>query len=231
VGASRPQEGEERVPTIWELCCEVFRLDLMRRLEGTLAQAGFRAVAGVDEAGRGCLAGPVVAAAVIPDPERLVPGVDDSKKLSCESRTRLAAEIRDTARAWAVAEIDAGTIDRVNILRATRLAMRRALADLAPHPDCVVTDAVTLPGVDAPCLPVVKGDAWSYAVACASILAKDARDRRMSDLDRDYPQYGFARHKGYGAPEHVAAIARFGPSPLHRLTFSAVVPRLAELER
>jgi ribonuclease HII len=222
--------GEERVPTIWELCCEVFRLELMRRLEAMLAQAGFRAVAGVDEAGRGCLAGPVVAAAVIPDPHHAIPGVDDSKKLPPEARARLAEEIRASAVAWAVAEVDAPTIDRINILRASRLAMREALAALTRRPDCVVTDAMTLPGLGVPCLPVVKGDAWSYSVACASIVAKVARDRTMTQLDRDYPHYGFARHKGYGAPGHLDALARFGPSPLHRLTFGSVVPRLAELE-
>jgi ribonuclease HII len=216
------------VPTIWDLCCEVFRLGLMRRLEESLGQAGFRAVAGVDEAGRGCLAGPVFAAAVIPDPDRVVPGVDDSKKLSPATRERLAVEIRATARAWAVAEVPAATIDRVDILRASRLAMLEALRRLPARPDAVITDAMTLPGLDVPCLPVVKGDAWSYAVACASILAKVARDARMAALDRDYPHYGFARHKGYGAPDHLAALARFGPSPQHRLTFATVVPRVAE---
>jgi ribonuclease HII len=217
------------VPTIWELCCEVFRLDLMRRLEAVLEQAGFRAIAGVDEAGRGCLAGPVVAAAVIADPDRPIPGVDDSKKLPPETRERLAEEIRSRARAWAVAEVDAPTIDRINILRASRLAMREALAALPVPPDCVVTDALPLPGLGVSCLPVVKGDAWSYSVACASIVAKVERDRRMTLLDRRYPQYGFAHHKGYGAPEHLAALGRFGPTPLHRLTFGSVVPRLAEL--
>jgi ribonuclease HII len=185
-------------------------------------------VAGVDEAGRGCLAGPVVAAAVVPDPARLVPGVDDSKKLSAEARGRLAPAIRATARAWAVAEVAADTIDRTDILRATRMAMVEAISRLAPPPDCVVTDAVPLPGLEIPCIPVVKGDALCYAVACASILAKEHRDRRMAELDRDYPHYGFLQHKGYGAPAHRAALARFGPSPLHRLTFASVVPRVAE---
>jgi ribonuclease HII len=173
----------------------------------------------------------VVAAAVIPDAARGVPGVDDSKKLSAAARERLAPEIRATAIAWAVAEVPAETIDRVNILRATRLAMAEAVAELSPAPDCVVTDAVTLPGLGVPCLPVVKGDAWSYAVACASILAKVHRDRLMAELDREYPQYGFERHKGYGAPEHLDALARFGPSPVHRLTFASVVPRAAEVRR
>ena len=216
------------MPTIWELCGEFFRLGLIRRLEERLAQAGFAAVAGVDEAGRGCLAGPVVAAAVIPDPDRPLPGVDDSKQLSAETRSRLAPAIRASARAWAVAEIPADTIDRTDILRATRLAMVEAVSRLAPAPDCVVTDAVALPALDLPCVPVVKGDALCYAVACASILAKEHRDRRMAELDRDFPHYGFERHKGYGAPAHRDALARFGPSPVHRLTFASVVPRRAE---
>jgi len=219
--------GEKRVPTIWELCGEVFRLELLRELEDRLAQAGYGAVAGVDEAGRGCLAGPVVAAAVVPGPGGPIPGVDDSKRLPAETRAALAPAIRASARAWAVAEIPAETIDRTDILRATRLAMVEALARLALRPDCVVTDAVALPGLDVPCIPVVKGDALCYAVACASILAKEHRDRRMAELDRDYPHYGFLQHKGYGAPAHREALARFGPSPLHRLTFASVVPRVA----
>lgn len=219
------------MPTIWELCGEVFRLDLMRRLEETLALAGYRSVAGVDEAGRGCLAGPVVAAAVVPDPERPLAGVDDSKKLAPEQRERLAREIRASARAWAVAEIGAETIDTTDILRSTRLAMVAAVERLSPAADCVITDAVTLPGLTLPCLPVVKGDAWSYAVACASILAKVERDRRMAELDRDFPHYGFARHKGYGVAEHRAALERHGPSPLHRLTFASVLPRRVERAR
>lgn len=215
------------MPTIWDLCSEVYRLDLMRRLEETLALAGFRRIAGVDEAGRGCLAGPVVAAAVVPRTDLPIPGVDDSKKLPAAERERLAARIRETACAWAVVAVDAETIDRTDILRATRRAMLEAVERLAPAADVVVTDAVPLPGLAQPCLPVVKGDAWSYAVACASIVAKVERDRRMAELDRAYPHYGFVRHKGYGAPEHREALVRFGPSPVHRLTFGSVVPRAA----
>ena len=211
--------------TIGDLSGELFRLGLMRRLEETLAAAGFDAVAGVDEAGRGCLAGPVVAAAVIPDPRLPLPGVDDSKKLSAAERERLAAELRRTARAWAVAAVPPATIDASDVLAATRAAAHAALARLRPAPDAVVTDALPFPDLGVPCLPVVKGDAWCYAVACASILAKVERDRLLGELDRDFPHYGFARHKGYAAPEHLAALARFGPSPAHRLTFARVVPR------
>ena len=222
--------------TTLELCCEVYRLGLMRGLEVRLQQSGFERVAGVDEAGRGCLAGPVVAAAVIPDPDRLIPGADDSKRLSPEARTQLAAAIRKTAIAFAVVAVPAGIIDRINILAATRLAMRQALGQLAVRPDAVVVDAVTLQDLELPgpshpvppCLALVKADAWSYAVACASIVAKEARDRMLLELDREYPLYGFARHKGYGAPDHLQALARYGPTPLHRLTFRSVLPRLAK---
>ncbi|MBP7589518.1 MAG: ribonuclease HII [Thermoanaerobaculia bacterium] len=219
--------------TTFELCCEVYRLELMRGLEVRLQQSGFARVAGVDEAGRGCLAGPVVAAAVIPDPEKLIPGADDSKRLSPAARTELAAAIRETALAFAVVAVPAEVIDRINILQATRLAMRQAVALLAPRPDAVVVDAVTLEDLassdSAPaCLALVKADAWSYAVACASIVAKAERDRMLLELDLEYPVYGFARHKGYGAPDHLAALAKYGPSPLHRLTFRSVLPRLAE---
>lgn len=211
--------------TIADLWGELLRLGWMSRLEEALGAAATGEVAGVDEAGRGCLAGPVVAAAVIPDPTRRVAGVDDSKKLDARARERLAAEIRRGARAWATAAISASEIDATDVLAATRHAARAALSRLARRPDAVVTDALPLPGLGVPCLPVVKGDAWSYAVACASILAKVERDRLLKVLDRDYPHYGFARHKGYAAPEHLEALARFGPSPVHRLTFARVVPR------
>ncbi len=222
--------------TTLELCCEVYRLGLMRGLEARLQQSGYAQVAGVDEAGRGCLAGPVVAAAVIPDPERWIPGADDSKRLTPGARDRLAAVIRETAVAFAVVAVPAEIIDRINILEATRLAMRQALGQLSVRPDAVVVDAVTLEEFEPasplepkrPCLALVKADAWSYAVACASILAKAERDRILVELDRDYPWYGLARHKGYGAPDHLAALARYGPSPLHRLTFRSVLPRYAE---
>ena len=214
--------------TTLELCCELYRLDLMLGLEERLRQLGFRASAGVDEAGRGCLAGPVVAAAVIPGAGPPIAGIDDSKKLTAESRFRLAAEIRRRSRAVAVVAVPAEVIDRVNILEATRLAMRTALAGLDPRPDCVVSDAMPLPGLIVPCIPAVKADAWSYAVACASIVAKAARDEQMVALDRDLPWYGFAEHKGYGAPGHLRALHRFGPSPEHRLTFRSVVPRRSD---
>jgi ribonuclease HII len=219
------------VTTTVGLCCELFRLELLQALEVRLRQAGFTAIAGVDEAGRGCLAGPVVAAAVVPGPGPAIPGVDDSKRLEPETRSRIAGEIRRTAAACAVVHVSAEIIDRINILEASRLAMRRAVAALLPAADCVVTDAMPLPGLDVPCLPVVKGDALSYAVACASIVAKAERDAAMVELDRELPWYGFASHKGYSAPEHLAAIERFGPSREHRLTFRSAVPRLEEYDK
>lgn len=215
--------------TLVQLIAEACRLRLMRGLEESLESCGFARIAGVDEAGRGSLAGPVVAAAVVPDPHRLVPGVDDSKQLTPEEREAAAVMIRRTAIAWSVIAIDADTIDRINILEAAREAMRRCLATLRPRPDCAVIDAVAVRGLPFPCLPVVRGDQVSYAVACGSILAKVARDRLMTELDVHYPQYGFAAHKGYAAPEHLRALAEYGPTPIHRLTFRGVVPRYAEV--
>lgn len=209
-----------------DLFAEAYRLRLMRGLEDWLAGCGYCRVAGVDEAGRGSLAGPVVAAAVIVDPRSCVPGVDDSKCLTAPERERLAAAIRATALASAVVAVAADVIDRINILEATRRAMCQAVSGLEPGPDCVVVDAVALSGFRVPCLPLIRGDSVSYGVACASILAKVARDRMMAELDREYPAYGFGAHKGYGVPEHLQALEEYGPCPAHRLTYRPVLPRL-----
>lgn len=217
--------GEHGFATLQALTCEAWRLRLLTGLEESLRLAGYRRIAGVDEAGRGGLAGPVVAAAVIPDPGRPLPGVDDSKHLPPERRRRLAAAIRDSAVAWAVVPAAAAVIDRVNVLEATRGAMAEAVARLSPAADCVLVDAVALPPGPAPALPLVRADGLAYAVACASILAKVERDTWMEGLDRRYPQYGFAGHKGYGAPRHIEALAVYGPTPEHRLTFRSVLPR------
>ena len=206
---------------------EAYRLRLLRSLEDQLALCGFLLIGGADEAGRGSLAGPVVAAAVVVDRRRLVPGVDDSKCLPPPERERLAAAIRLCCLGVAVASVPAEVIDRINILEASRLAMCQALAALQPRPDCAVVDAVPLRGCGFPCLPVVRGDAISYAVACASIIAKVERDRLMVALDRRHPEYGFAAHKGYSVPEHLAALAAYGPCPEHRLTYRPVLPRHA----
>ena len=214
-------------PGMLDLFAEACRLRLMRRLEDWLAGCGYCRVAGVDEAGRGSLAGPVVAAAVLVNPHCAVPGVDDSKVLTAAERERLAAAIRATALASAVVAVPADVIDRINILEATRRAMSQAVAGLRPEPDCVVVDAVLLRGFKAPCIPLVRGDAVSYGVACASILAKVERDRMMSELHGQYPEYGFAVHKGYGVPEHLQALETYGPCPVHRLTYRPVLPRMA----
>jgi ribonuclease HII len=213
------------VPAIVRICGEVYRLGLMRELEEALELAGHCPAAGVDEAGRGCLAGPVVAGAVIPGDGPPIPGVDDSKRLSPDRRRELAARIRSSATSWAVAAVSPATIDAADILRATRLAMSRAVGGLRPVPGLLLSDAVQLPETGVPCLALVKGDALCYAIACASILAKEDRDRRMVELHGEYPHYGFDRHKGYAAPAHLSALERFGPSPAHRLTFRSVVPR------
>jgi len=208
-----------------ELFVEAYRLHLLRGFEEKLSRCGYGLIAGVDEVGRGSLAGPVVAAAVVLDGRCLVPGVDDSKCLTAPERERAAAAIRSHSVAFAVAAIPPDVIDRINILEATRLAMHEALSRLRPAPDCAVVDAVRLTGFRFPCISLVRGDCFSYGVACASILAKVERDRMMVELDREYPQYGFAAHKGYGVAEHLEALSAYGPSPIHRLTYKPVLPR------
>jgi len=179
-------------------------------------------IAGVDEAGRGPLAGPVVAAAVILDPARRISGLRDSKELSARSRERLAVEIRLHAIAWAVAQSDVREIDALNILRATLLAMQRAVQRLARRPDVVWIDGLHCPPLDCPARAIVGGDRDIAAISAASILAKTDRDALLTRLDGEYPLYGFRRHKGYGTPEHLAALAAHGPCPAHRRGFSPV---------
>jgi ribonuclease HII len=179
-------------------------------------------VAGVDEAGRGPLAGPVVAAAVVLRPGEAIRGVDDSKRLTAEERGRLCAIIRGRAMAVGVGIVSAETIDRVNILEATRLAMRQALAGLELMPELVLTDWVELAGLPCPQRNLVKGDQRSGTVAAASIVAKVARDQIMDEADREFPQYGFGRHRGYATEEHRLALAEHGPCSLHRRRFHGV---------
>jgi ribonuclease HII len=181
-------------------------------------------VAGLDEAGRGPLAGPVVAAAVVLRPGGVIGGVDDSKRLTPEERARAFEQIERHAMAVAVGIIDARTIDRVNILEATRLAMRQALDALEFTPELVLTDWVTLAGLPCPQKNLVRGDQRSATVAAASIVAKVTRDRIMQEADREFPLYGFGRHKGYPTEEHRWALARHGPCPLHRRCFHGVSP-------
>ena len=174
-------------------------------------------VAGMDEAGRGPLAGDVVAACVIMPPVPILEWVDDSKKLSASRRERVYDRIIETALFIGVGRADASEIDRINILQATMNAMRRAASGASAG--IYLIDAVRNLGLDAPEIPIIHGDAVSYSIAAASIVAKVTRDREMQEIDRQYPEYGFARHKGYGTAEHIAAIRRFGPCPIHRMSF------------
>ena len=188
-------------------------------------------IAGVDEAGRGPLAGPVVAAAVILDPARSIAGIADSKKLDPAERERLAALIRSHCLAWSVGMADAHEIDTHNILQATMLAMRRALAGLAWAPELILVDGNRLPRwrdlwPEAVARAVVRGDATEASIGAASILAKTARDALLEQMDTHYPGYGFARHKGYPTAAHVAAIERHGASSVHRLSFGPVKSRM-----
>lgn len=180
-------------------------------------------VAGIDEAGRGPLAGPVVAAAVILDPKRKIRGLRDSKLMTPEARDRVAVEIRAKAIAWAFAASDVGEIDALNILRATLLAMRRAVEALAIAPIEALIDGDHCPELACPAYPIVKGDRDIPAISAASIIAKTTRDAMLVELDRQYPMYGFARHKGYGTPEHLAALDLHGPCPAHRRSFAPVL--------
>jgi ribonuclease HII len=177
---------------------------------------------GVDEAGRGPLAGPVFAAAVILRPEVPIDGVADSKKLSAAKRERIAEAIRANALAWAIAQASVEEIDRMNILRATLLAMRRAVQSLAVTPDLALIDGLHCPQLDFPVRAVVRGDATIAAISAASILAKTARDAEMLRLHRLFPQYGLDRHKGYPTAAHLAALRRFGASAIHRKSFAPV---------
>jgi len=191
------------------------------RFERVARQLGWTRIAGLDEAGRGALFGPVVAAAVILNPKRRIVGLDDSKKLTAERRVALAERIREHAVAWAVAEIDAQRIDAWNIYQASRQAMMAALQLLAVQPDYLLIDAMEL-DVLVEQRSLIRGDARSVSIAAASILAKTHRDVRMEEWDAVYPQYGLARHKGYATPDHLAALRQHGPTPLHRYSFAPV---------
>lgn len=188
------------------------------QFERRLWENGVTYVAGVDEAGRGCLFGDVVAAAVVLPKGLVIPDVDDSKKLSAAKREELYAIVMEKAVAVGVGRVDAGTIDRINIRQAVRLAMKRAIEQLGLCPEHVLIDAETI-DVALPQTPVVRGDSLSQSIAAASIVAKVTRDRLCAEWDAAFPQYGIARHKGYGTKEHREAVLRFGPTPLHRMTF------------
>jgi len=180
-------------------------------------------VAGIDEAGRGPLAGPVVAAAVILDPQRPVRGLADSKVLTPERREELAIKIRQRAIAWSTGQADVVEIDTINILHATMLAMCRAVAALPIAPEEALVDGNRCPGLSCRVRAIVKGDRDVKAISAASIIAKTTRDAMLRELDKLYPVYGFAQHKGYGTPEHLAALDRHGPCAIHRRSFTPVV--------
>lgn len=198
------------------------------RFEGQAWRRGWRWVAGTDEAGRGALAGPLYAAAVILDRNNPICGLDDSKKLAPAVREELAGEIRNKAIAWQVVEISAEEVDALNVYEASRHAMLRALGLLDPQAEFVLTDAMPLvrggepEGFTASYRAIIHGDARSASIAAASILAKVERDRKLAELDRLYPQYGLARNKGYGTASHLKALRRFGPCAEHRKTYQPV---------
>ena len=200
------EEEEERVKSLWIY-------------EKELIQKGYSCVAGVDEAGRGPLAGPVFAAAVILPDGEIIEGINDSKKLSPKKRDELYDIIREKAIAVSSASVDEKTIDEINILNATYLAMQKAVAGLNPKPDFVLVDGNRAPELDIECDTLVKGDAKSISIAAASIVAKVERDRYIIEMAKKYPEYGFEKHKGYGTKEHCEAILKYGPSPIHRRTF------------
>ena len=199
--------------------------------ERALRARGFLLVAGVDEAGRGPLAGPVVAAAVILPDDFALDGLNDSKKVSPAKREKIYAILTTTAEIlWAVAEATVEEIDRLNILRATHLAMARAIAALPRRPDHALVDGLPVRGLPVGHTALVEGDSLSLSIAAASIIAKVTRDRLMAELDAQHPQYGFARHKGYGVREHLEALRKHGPCPTHRRTFQPVAQTQLPLE-
>jgi len=202
----------------------------MLQFEVLVRRQGFRTIAGVDEAGRGPLAGPVVAAAVVLPEGWIIPGVDDSKKLAEAMRNRLYDRIMNEAVSVGVGISDNQTIDRINILQATLRAMESAVQELSIHPDCLLIDGISKISLNIHQKTIKKGDSLSQSIAAASIIAKVTRDRIMEEFDRRYPEYGFAGHKGYGSASHLAAIAEFSPCPIHRLTFRGVREHIAHQE-
>lgn len=203
---------------------EIHPLKISLDFEQQAITEGFRFVAGVDEVGRGCLAGAVVAAAVILDISKPLPeGLNDSKKISTKTRERISKEIKQNCLAYSFGQIEAEEIDRINILQATKKAMRLAIENLNPHADFLLIDAVQLKDLDLPQKAIIHGDAISASIAAASIIAKVYRDNLMRELDKTYPEYGFARHVGYGTKFHFEAIQKHGACSLHRKTFRGVV--------
>ncbi|MEA4960099.1 ribonuclease HII [Lutispora sp.] len=199
---------------------EKARLEKMWEYERRCCDNGFELIAGIDEAGRGPLAGPVVAAAVILDRNVVIPGINDSKKLSEAKREYLYDEIKDKAVSVGLGIVDEKTIDKINILQATLMAMRIAIENLNIKPDYLLIDAERINDVRIPQLAIVKGDSLSISISAASIIAKVERDRILIGYDKEYPEYGFERHKGYGTKQHMDCIRKFGLLPIHRRSFT-----------
>lgn len=208
---------EREAKKIAKLEAEKERIELMREFEEKYDSCSY--ICGIDEAGRGPLAGPVVAGAVVLPKGKRILYVNDSKKLSEKKRDELFDIIKDEALTYAVGIIPPERIDEINILQATYEAMRQAVNKLSVKPDIFLNDAVTIPGIEGKQVPIIKGDAKSLTIASASILAKVTRDRIMVEYDSMYPEYEFAKHKGYGTKAHIEAIKEYGPCPIHRKTF------------
>ena len=200
---------------------EIERLSILKNIENNWHKKGKKLVCGIDEAGRGPLAGPVVVAAVIMPEDSFIEGVNDSKKVSEKKREKLYDEITENAIAWSVGIIDQNEIDKINILNATKKGLTTALTELKEKPDIILVDALTkIDTLGIPYESIIKGDAKSYSIAAASIIAKVTRDRIMRQWDEIYPQYGFINHKGYGTKAHIDAIKQYGLCPLHRKSFT-----------
>ena len=199
---------------------ELLRLQEIQKIERELYQKGVKSICGIDEAGRGPLAGPVVVASVIMPKDSMIEGVNDSKKVSEKKIEKLYEEITNTAIAWGVGIIDQREIDEINILNATKKGLTNSLKELEIKPDLILVDALTnIDTLGIPYRSIIKGDAKSYSIAAASIIAKVTRDRIMREWDKVYPQYGFVAHKGYGTVAHIKALKEYGACPLHRKNF------------
>ena len=199
---------------------ELERLNALKEIENNMHKDGIKYICGIDEAGRGPLAGPVVVAAVIMPEDSMIEGVNDSKKVSEKKREALYEQITNEAIAYAVGIIDQKEIDKINILNATKKGLTTAVKGLEVRPDRIIVDALDKIDTDGiPYTPIIKGDAKCYSIAAASIIAKVTRDRIMREWDEVYPQYGFEKHKGYGTAAHIQAIKEYGLTPLHRLSF------------
>jgi ribonuclease HII len=218
--AKRKPSADEKV--LHSLFAELARVAEMSVIERRLRDSGFRAIAGTDEVGRGCLAGPVVAASVILEDDPTLFGVNDSKQVDADDRVSVCRLILRRARAVAVGVVEAHTIDRINILRASKLAMHHSVEDLGVRPDVLLLDAVTVEGLELPQIPLIEGDRRSVSIAAASIVAKVYRDLLMESYDERYPVYDFKHNRGYATEGHQAALRVYGPSPIHRKSFEGV---------